>query len=456
MQVKLVQLPDSTAVGAPDGKAVSKEIGGAGGTIISDDGRVELIFPAGALTEKKMISIQPVVNLIPNGNGKGYQFEPSGTQFIKPVKVIFHYSQKEDEICPATLHFMAIQDKRGKWEYMDYEECDSTTSLLKGHITHFSEMVDGNLMELSPAEKTLKVGESFALDLTLVGMEDLSPLPLSSDHISWSLVSGRGTGTLGREGRYGATYTAPNFLPQTDAKVVVTVSRTTIERVVQSTKHKKGRWTGETRVPHTKYSHFACDIKLYDQYRVTVKHQGPSILRCGAELLDLSILQIKLYPNKGEITDVTNSEPTLIKLPNCKNESRGGRSAEYTITYDPAGCQGPVDLSKGSLTENGVVIRHQPKTSPDITIEFAPKTVKIMNGKIHYPGTPGAHTNSHFLKRQLNIPTGEAKDEPLSDEDTKDMNVGNKIQFKANRQHQEYDRQDDDIKHSFKLIIEPI
>ena len=62
-----------------------------------------------------------------------------GTQFIKPVKVIFHYSQKEDEICPATLHFMAIQDKRGKWEYMDYEECDSTTSLLKGHITHFSE-----------------------------------------------------------------------------------------------------------------------------------------------------------------------------------------------------------------------------------------------------------------------------------------------------------------------------
>ena len=44
LQVKLVQLPDSTAVGAPDGKAVSKEIGGAGGTIISDDGRVELIF----------------------------------------------------------------------------------------------------------------------------------------------------------------------------------------------------------------------------------------------------------------------------------------------------------------------------------------------------------------------------------------------------------------------------
>jgi hypothetical protein len=114
--MRTIGLPDSTAIGKPEGKLVSKEIGPAGGTIISDDGRVELIFPAGTLTKETNISIQPIINLLPNGNGKGYQFEPSGTRFIKPVEIVFHYSQGEDEVCTAPLHFMAIQDKNGKWE----------------------------------------------------------------------------------------------------------------------------------------------------------------------------------------------------------------------------------------------------------------------------------------------------------------------------------------------------
>jgi hypothetical protein len=76
-----------------------------------------------------------------------------------------------------------------------------------------------------------------------------------------------------------------------------------------------------------------------------------------------------------------------------------------------------------------------------------------MNGKIHYPGTPGASTNSHFLKRQLHIPTEQTPDEIISEED---VNVGNKIQFTANRTHQEYQRAGDKAEHSFRLIIDPI
>jgi hypothetical protein len=116
IDVKIIALPDSTAIGTPDGKLVSKEIGPAGGKIISDDQRVELIFPEGALTAKKNISIQPIVNLIPNGNGKAYQFEPSGIRFIKPVEIIFHYTQEEEKICPVLLKFMAIQGANEKWE----------------------------------------------------------------------------------------------------------------------------------------------------------------------------------------------------------------------------------------------------------------------------------------------------------------------------------------------------
>src|SRR4030081_2081144 len=72
------KLSDSSAIGTPDGKQVSKDIGATGGTIVSDDGRIELIFPPGALTSTTSISIQPTTNAAPNGTGKAYAFEPSG------------------------------------------------------------------------------------------------------------------------------------------------------------------------------------------------------------------------------------------------------------------------------------------------------------------------------------------------------------------------------------------
>jgi hypothetical protein len=161
IDVKIIALPDSTAIGTPDGKLVSKEIGPAGGKIISDDQRVELIFPEGALTAKKNISIQPIVNLIPNGNGKAYQFEPSGIRFIKPVEIIFHYTQEEEKICPVLLKFMAIQGANEKWEYMDYDEWDSSARTLTGSLSHFSVFGDGNAIEWVKESLDLKVGKKF-------------------------------------------------------------------------------------------------------------------------------------------------------------------------------------------------------------------------------------------------------------------------------------------------------
>jgi hypothetical protein len=460
VNIVFVKLPVSTAIGAPDGKSVSKEIGPAGGKIISDDGRVELIFPGGALSVNTAISIQPIVNLIPNGNGKAYQFEPSGIKFQKPVQVIFHYTDEEAEICPPELKFMAIQDHNGKWEYMNYADWDNTGKSLKGFISHFSAMLDGNLMDLSPNEKTLKVGESFPLSLTVVvapGEDELSPLPSTvKRQIKWFVKGGASFGTISPgSNKYNVIYTAPGYLRGNNPEVVLQINKTIINEVMQHTRHAKGGiWRGSTSVPETKnLATFICNINLYDDYRITIIHQGPSILKCGAELEDRSIFQARLYSRKVEITDVINSEPTLTKLPNCKNESRGGRGADYTLTYDHGGCQGPVHVSNDRLNGYGMMINDRTITPPDITIEFVPNIVKIMNGKIHYPPTPGGSTNKFFLKRQKIIPPGEAKDETVSEED---INVGNKIQFTANRMRQEYNRPGDKTEHSFQLLIEPL
>src|SRR5688572_15017641 len=233
--VQMIALPDLTAIGAPDGKLVSKEIGSSGGTIISEDGKVELIFPEGALTTTTTISIQPTTNLVPNGNGKAYQFEPSGTRFLKPVSLIFHYTLKEAEACPPELMFLAIQDSKGKWEYMDYEDWDSTAKSLKGFITHFSQVVNGNLAELIPGEETIKVKSSKTFSLNIVtipadattpdvdeGEDYLPPLPaiapLGNYKATW-LVNETvgGTAKFGKivpgENKSQATYTAPALLP---------------------------------------------------------------------------------------------------------------------------------------------------------------------------------------------------------------------------------------------------
>jgi hypothetical protein len=92
---------------------------------------------------------------------------------------------------------MALQDHKGKWEYLNYDDWDSTTKALKGHISHFSAMVDGSLMELSPVDTTLKVGKSFRLAVNAVaapGEEDeLPPLPrtVAGRHIKWYVKKGR-------------------------------------------------------------------------------------------------------------------------------------------------------------------------------------------------------------------------------------------------------------------------
>jgi hypothetical protein len=436
LEVKYIELPDSTAIGTPDGKLVSKEIGPAGGTIISEDGKVKLIFPEGALTTTTTISIQPIVNLIPNGNGKAYKLEPSGIQFLKSVEIFFTYTPEEEEVCPAILKFMALQSSNGKWEYMNFDDWDSTTMSLKGSISHFSAVMNGNLMELSTVDTTLKVGESFELSLNIAGAasgdDELPLLPMTNERAKWSL---KGSGKLNRKGGYYTTYTAPDYLPQKDAKVELTIRKTTIERIVQTTtRHGRIVWKGETLVPHHEKFSFTCNIKLYDHYRITVIKEGQSVLDCGAELDDRSFFITKLFPRKRpEIYNEINSEPTLTKKPNCSGESSGGRVSrgDYPIKYSPAGCKGPVHVMPQNLSGYGMTINTN--AAPDIRLEFTIAYVKIMTiiGKL-------PEEIHEFTKSLMG------------------GSVGNSIKFKANREHQDITIDGNDPIDSYRLIIEPL
>jgi len=335
VEVRVAVLPDSGATGAADGNIISKQIGSSGGKIISEDGRIELIFPAGALSKTTNISIQPIVNLLPNGNGKGYQFEPSGTRFIKPVEIIFHYSQKEDETCPAQLHFMAIQNKNGKWEYMNYEDWDSVTKALKGHITHFSAMVDGNEVELQPRDVNLRLGDKrlFYLELAQapvenLGGDELSQLPTGPSVSSVLKVSKWSAkfGTFVRDDakKIKAIYSAPRNMPPGN-KDEVTLNLNILEMVKDVSYQKKGKsqikYHTES-VPKSRLKEtatFTSTVHLNDVYRVFVTHDVEYRPGMGTIVADASSFDVDIFPASESqpahvaITNIQRYTPDIVK-----------------------------------------------------------------------------------------------------------------------------------------------
>jgi hypothetical protein len=456
-QVKFIVPSDSTTIGTPNGTLISKQIGPAGGKIVSDDGRIELIFPPDALTESTSISIQPTTNPAPNGAGKAYQFEPSGIQFKKPVQIIFHYSDDEAETCPPDLMAFALQDHKGKWTLIDYNDWDSTTKTLKGFIHHFTGLSNINKLRMWANNDDILVGKTAAIEIFDVSRIFVNQQTSEADFdygildrkapILW-FVNGVENGnpsigkiktwTMGNGHVKGAWYNAPRYLPKKSPAYI---------------RADVYVFSGKSKVYHRARS-LRCEIEVHDEYKITITYEGPCGLECGAELKDRSSFQVKLYPNKKEITDIINAEPTLTKQPNCQGQTRGGRSAGYTLTYNPGGCKGPIHVAGDRLAGYGMLIGNPGITPPDITIEFARNIVRIMIGTVHMPGTPGASTNKAYFHRQKVIPAQKGYDEPPEPVD--DVNVGNKIQFTANRQHQEYDRAGDGPGYGFKLIIEPL
>ena len=365
--IKSISISDSTAIGTPDGKSVSKEIGAAGGNIISDDGRVELIFQVGALTQQITISIQPTTNHVPNGAGKAYQFEPSGIQFKKPVQLIFRYTDEEVKACPPDLMSFALQDHSGKWDFFEYEEWDSTAGTLKGFIHHFTGFTDVNNLMIRPNKTELAVGETADISVLDKGVivesgeyrGDFELAFLSSNKVKWfvnekeggddnvghaktNLFAPIGIGT--KNIQYGLTgeYRAPVHLPLQNPVIVKLAVK------YYSKKHKKFKWGS-----------CECAITIYDAYRIEVTHYFTGREGFGSKMVDNANFVVKLLNRSIVIENRNNYPPKSIK--------EGSRIAiDEKIFLD--GAPGPVDI-KPNLTARSKISNDNP---PNVYVEFQP------------------------------------------------------------------------------------
>ena len=82
----------------------SATIGAAGGSVQSDDGRLTLKIPAGALSSPTAVSIGAGSNGAPNAIGAGYSITPGALSFAKPAQLVLHYATVDvDGTAPDAL-----------------------------------------------------------------------------------------------------------------------------------------------------------------------------------------------------------------------------------------------------------------------------------------------------------------------------------------------------------------
>jgi len=297
-RIKYVELPDSTEIGTPLGEATNKEIGPKGGSIRSADGRLEFIFPSGALDQNTVISILPVTNFAPNGTGVAYQCEPSGIRFRKPVEVAFHYSDEEAEVCPPDLMGFAQQDHTGKWSILDYNGWDSLNKTLKGSIEHFSEYANQNKLQLVPRKYELQVGDTLTLHVCFRKNYVSEPRLDTNEVANW-FVNNR----LNGGGEYGiinpffpqwhyayAQYFPPNVLP---SKNVITIQ-------LQVLISQNNKATVKT---------FTSRIILFDEYKVLITDTVESRVGEGTFVADSGTFIARVTPSAINVTNVRNYPP---------------------------------------------------------------------------------------------------------------------------------------------------
>jgi hypothetical protein len=138
-----------TEVGTPEGPNVTKNIGSAGGTPSSPDGRLTLTVPQSALTETVSFSIQPITNKSEGGLGLAYRLEPNGQTFATPVEITFKYTNGDLEGTAAEFLGAAYQDRERRWHILNSIHVDQPSGTLTVHQPFYGLGIPENTLHLA-------------------------------------------------------------------------------------------------------------------------------------------------------------------------------------------------------------------------------------------------------------------------------------------------------------------
>jgi hypothetical protein len=114
----------------------SNEIGSDGGVIVSDDGRMSLEIPAGALDEAVEITIEVIAG--PDGAASDlYVMQPLGLTFERPVFVTYDYDADTLEGADADDLTM-VAHREADWAYLGDQLVDADDQTVSASLMALS------------------------------------------------------------------------------------------------------------------------------------------------------------------------------------------------------------------------------------------------------------------------------------------------------------------------------
>lgn len=149
--------------GISTGPIVTKEIGPEGGEFTLPDQSVSISIPAGALSGKTIIGIEPVTNTNVAGLGRSYRLTPHGIQFAKPVSVTMSYAGYQDSVSMPEALALSYQKEDGIWYCMGSSEVDQAARTITVKTTHFSTWSGMNWIMLTPRQASVPLKGEVAL-----------------------------------------------------------------------------------------------------------------------------------------------------------------------------------------------------------------------------------------------------------------------------------------------------
>ena len=392
--IQILKLDSITAIGKADGKEITKEIGKEGGKIVSEDGKMELIFPEGAISKKKKISIQPIINHVANGRGKAYRMEPSGIQFDKPVTLVYYYSENELSGSLAELKGLATQDEKGKWEALQEITLDTLAKTITSQIRHFSNFGSFDRVTLVPVSARVKVENTLSLYIRFVHYQQPAPasnstnanedflpnlptapsIPMPTWEVN-GLVNGNsnvGWITNPSQSTHAVTYNAPTSVPE-DNPVAVTV-------------HLKGLTFRFNRQVFNEIK-LVSNLLIYDKaYRVKmdVWIDNSEDGQCTMRMEDHGEFTVVMDGNRTHIKEIVNQNlqltinpcynctPSWMNQPQCKGPINTIGTRRIDIT--------PASLPNNPFTHLRIFLLHAPSPLPNLKYPCPPT-----GGKLFHP-----------------------------------------------------------------------
>ncbi len=330
--IPIIQAPTRTAIGKAAGEKVSARFSREGGRLHSQDGRLELVIPEGALGSRTTISIQPVENTLNPGGPPTYALLPSGVNFARPLQLIFHYTRRESPWITPQLRGIAWQDETGQWYRLENTVLDSAAMTISGLITHFSHWSYFDAFTLTPSRATVKVGKRLPMQIICTGV----PTPgggtvLTGESLPTHLSLGtyvdgvRGgsaaTGTVTGVSGNALQFTAPGSVPD----------RNPVAVSVEAHANFTLNGTRFTRLKLVSY------VTIVDHsFLITVSgHNTQNTLGCVITALDTSTCVLQLNGSRSRVQDLQNMNYRL-DVKSCPCNLR---------EVNPGGNIGPVNIA---------------------------------------------------------------------------------------------------------------